>query len=252
MGLALGDLFPREDRNGQPRPRGGGLTVDKLARAKGLPADFVRQFCEPAGRAVRIVYRLANGERAPRQRLRTALKAKGGSRWEPARGPKPVPYGLERMGDARQAGYLVLVEGETDCWTLWYHGFPALGIPGASMAGTLAGEYLEGISRLYVWQEPDKGGEAFVRGVARRLAAIGWSGRALVVRITGVKDPNELHQRNPGAFAQAFREALERAEPLAFDEDEEDSAGPQEPQDEGPEPPGGRPGAEHLTDLGNA
>jgi hypothetical protein len=30
-----------------------------------------------------------------------------------------VPYGLERLAEARSAGYLVLVEGESDCWTLW-------------------------------------------------------------------------------------------------------------------------------------
>ena len=65
---------------------------------------------------------------APRYRIRTALVAQEGSRWNSGEG-KIVPYGLERLDEARKAGYLVLVEGESDCWTLWYQGFPALGIP---------------------------------------------------------------------------------------------------------------------------
>jgi hypothetical protein len=34
--------------------------------------------------------------------------------------------------DARKEGYIVIVE-ESDCWALWFHGIPAMGIPGADM-----------------------------------------------------------------------------------------------------------------------
>src|SRR5690242_21608234 len=62
---------------------------------------------------------------------------------------------LERLEEARRMGFLVLVEGESDCWTLWYHDFPALGVPGSEMTNKLKEEYLTDIHRLYVIREPE-------------------------------------------------------------------------------------------------
>ena len=47
-------------------------------------------------------------------------------------GSKAQLYGLWRLEGIRKANYVVLVEGESDTQTLWYHKIPALGIPGAS------------------------------------------------------------------------------------------------------------------------
>ena len=147
-------------------------------------------------------------------RIRTALVAKEGSRWSKGEGTI-VPYGLGRLEEARKAGYLVLVEGESDCWTLWYHGFPALGLPGAEMARTLEESMLTGIDRLYLMQEPDAGGTAFVNQLTRKLEAWQWSGKAFVLRLEGAKDPNELHQQDRQGFRTAFQHALDQAEPLS-------------------------------------
>ena len=221
LGLTMADLYVQPlaaSENSREGATGDRLSVEDLARDKLLPAEFLRSLgvneCEPGG--VRIPYRLPDGSSAPRCRFRTALKAGEGSRWLPSKSDKsPVPYGLDRLQNARQAGYLVLVEGESDCWTLWYHSFPALGIPGASMAKLLDAEYLEGIPRLYVVQENDPGGRAFVHGVARRLAELEWSGESYVVVMSeGVKDPNELHTQGPEKFRDAFRGMLEKAAPL--------------------------------------
>ena len=78
---------------------------------------------------------------APRQRIRTALSAKEGSTWSKGKEPL-VPYGVWRLAGSRELGYLVLVEGESDCWTLWHHDLPALGLPGATMAKLLDLKYL--------------------------------------------------------------------------------------------------------------
>src|SRR5260370_8457949 len=109
-----------------------------------------------------IPYHLVDGTLAPRSRIRTALIAREGSRWSKGDG-KIVPYGLERLEEARKAGELVLVEGESDCWTLWYQGFPALGLPGAEMAGTLEESALAGVGQAYIVQEPDAAGAPFVK-----------------------------------------------------------------------------------------
>ncbi|GAH15238.1 unnamed protein product, partial [marine sediment metagenome] len=39
-------------------------------------------------------------------------------------------YGLDRLESFKKDGWVLLVEGESDCWTAWYHGIPALGLPG--------------------------------------------------------------------------------------------------------------------------
>jgi hypothetical protein len=116
------------------------------------------------------------------------------------------------QGDAERAGYLVLVEGESDCWTLWYHGEPALGLPGADTpTKTLALGYVANRPLIHVVEETDAAGKDFVKNVAARLAALGWTGTLKVMRL-GVKDVSELHCQDPERFRARWREALDRAE----------------------------------------
>jgi len=168
---------------------------------------------EHSSGGLKIPYHRADGTLAARHRIRTAPIAKEGSRWSKGEGGI-VAYGLERLEEARKAGYLVLVEGESDCWTLWYHHFPVLGLPGAKMVGTLEESVLAGIDRLYIMQEPDAGGSAFVTQIARKLAVWQWPGQAYVLQLSGAKDPNALHQRERQGFRAVFQRALEQAQPL--------------------------------------
>ena len=96
--------------------------------------DFLRslgltQFSYDGKPAVRIPYFGAGGEEFA-VRFRIALEGDR-FRWEAGNQtvslwPRPARRG------AKRAGYVVLVEGESDCHTLWFHGIPALGIPGAA------------------------------------------------------------------------------------------------------------------------
>lgn len=228
IGLTVEDLFPDaspQARGGQTAPpmtrrddtrRSPLITVD-LAWDKRLPWQFLFQLgvMDHPGGGVQIPYHLPDGTLAPRHRIRTALVAREGSRWSKGEG-NIVPYGLERLEEARKAGYLVIVEGESDCWTLWCHHFPALGLPGAALVTTLEADYLAGIDTVYIIQEPDAAGARFVKGIQRRLAAGKWAGNAYVVTLAGAKDPNELHQQDSKGFKAAFQQALEQAEPLVM------------------------------------
>src|SRR5258708_17587659 len=219
MGLTMADLFPERARTAaHASPNGmrhAPLTLFDLAVEKQLPWQFLCNLgvLEHASGALLIRYYLADGQPAPRYRIRTALSAKEGSRWNLGEG-QLVPYGLERLADARKAGYLVLVEGESDCWTLWYQGFPALGLPGAEMAGLLKASMLSGIDRLYLVQEPDSSGTAFVSHLTKRLPERPWPGKASGVRLSGAKDPDELYKQDRKGFRQALQHTLEHAEPL--------------------------------------
>jgi putative DNA primase/helicase len=111
-----------------------GCTLKRYAEEKQLPEDFLRglglrdvtYMDKPA---VRIPYPDEAGQEVA-VRFRVSLEGPEKFRWRS--GDKPTPYGLRLLGEARKAGYVVLVEGESDCHTLWYHEIPALGIPGAS------------------------------------------------------------------------------------------------------------------------
>ena len=190
------------------------ITVEALAKDKELPAEFLRGLgLKEIPNGVKIPYYLHDGSLAPRQRIRAALTAGNGSYWDNNEGPI-VPYGLQRLEEARGMGFLHLAEGESDAWTLWYHDIPCLGIPGATMTGCLEAEHLAGISRLYIIHEPDKAGAGFVEGIASRLTEIGWNGQALVVSLAPFKDPNELHKSSPQMFPQSFLARLGAAESL--------------------------------------
>jgi hypothetical protein len=195
------------------RGNGQQLTVEALAEAKQLPCQYLRQLGlrDLAGGGVGIPYYGPTGEEIAVKR-RTALKATEGSYW-----PKQplAAYGQERLDAAMKASFLILVEGESDCWTVWYHGLPALGIPGANAVKTLQYEHVEVVEGIYVLREPDRGGEIFVAGIRDRLPALGFSGKLFELRMPdGIKDPADLHVADPERFKATLEEAILAATPL--------------------------------------
>ena len=66
-------------------------------------------------------------------------------------------YGLHWLVDAREAGYILICEGESDCHSAWYRGIPALGVPGVGNWKKEWARYLEGIARILILVEPDAG-----------------------------------------------------------------------------------------------
>ena len=114
--------------------------------------------------AVRIPY-LGRGRRGAGGTVPHCPRRGNRFRWKS--GSKPCLYGLHRLAEAQAAGYVVLVEGESDCHTLWFHGIPALGIPGATnWREDRDARHLDGIETIYVVIEPDKGGDAVKKWLA--------------------------------------------------------------------------------------
>ncbi len=224
LGLQTADLFPNRPAAPSLTPSKG-LTLAALAEHKSLPDHFmisigVSDSPKRAGEVL-IRYYLADNNLAERHRLRTALSAKDGIRWTGPKGGSIVPYGLWRLRDAEKQGRLIIVEGESDCWTLWHHGFAALGIPGASMTKTLQAEHLAQVKKIYVIKEPDQGGDAFVPGIAGKLKEMSWEGEAFVVSMSdGIKDPNDFHKVHGAAFPEKFQTLLDAATPLPKPEDD--------------------------------
>jgi hypothetical protein len=196
-----------------------GLTLAAYATAKRLDADFlkslgIREMRYFGAPGLEIPYHHADGERAAtRYRLRLEKCVEGDERFRWKKGSRQLLYGLWRLDRAREAGYAVLVEGESDCHTLWSHRVPALGIPGSSSWRHEWSEHLDGFATVYAVVEPDAGGEK----LAEALSAAPFADRLRLVRIEGAKDPSELHLQlcEEGGFADAWATALEAAVPVA-------------------------------------
>jgi putative DNA primase/helicase len=208
LGVKVADLYPEQTKAKRA------ITVADLATDKRLPATHLRDLGlrDLGDGGVGIPYRDAQGTEIAIKR-RTALVAKDGSWWQ--KGVPLMAYGQERLEDARQAGYLLIVEGESDCWAGWHHDVPVLGVPGANNAKVVTGEQLAGIGQLYIVKEPGKGGEAFAKGVTERLASIRFKGAAQVIAFDDAKDLAELHAKHGDQLPAKLAEAIEQTVPKA-------------------------------------
>jgi hypothetical protein len=240
MGLKESDLF--EQRNGgggggssypgvtrapvQQSPHG--LTLAQYATAKSLPLQSLKEFglsdmTYMGMPAIRIPYFDESGSEAA-IRFRLALEKPEGQdirfRWKS--GAKPCLYGLWRLPKVKPRGPLrlvpqepsgvVLVEGESDCHTLWNASIDAVGVPGAGMWDEERDAHkFDSYERIYVVIEPDRGGEAVQRWLSR--SAIRERVWLLDLMPFEVKDPSGLYLGDPEYFHERWQQALALAVP---------------------------------------
>jgi hypothetical protein len=198
------------------------LTLAEYAASKRLPIDFLKnsglQDCNRRGRpAVRIAY-LGEGGEELAVRFRIALEGKKFS-WKT--GSKTCLYGLNHLAEIRKAGHVVLVEGESDCHTLWYHRVPALGLPGAgNWQEERDAKHFDGIETIHAVIEPDKGGESVLRWLSQSRIR----DRIKLLQLPA-KDPSALYLENPASFRERWDAACAAAVPWAVKEAERAAAG---------------------------
>jgi MarR family len=218
----INDLTVARPRNGAPT---FGATLASIAEAKKLPLAFLqslglRDVPYLGAPAIRIPYFAAERGTEPAIRYRVALTGRDKYRWR--RGTKARLYGLDRLTDAQKAGSVTIVEGESDCWTLWHTGFSALGLPGATNWNEDRDPpLLDGIAAIYVLIEPDHGGKQMLAWLARSSRI---SNRVQLVRLNGFKDPSALYLDNPRRFRERWRAALDAAEPFTAAAEREKAA----------------------------
>jgi len=207
---AGGDI-PTEQRCNGATP--AGCRLANYAEPKRLPVDFLlanglREITYQGAPAVSIPYFSHDGTVAA-IRFRVALDGPDRFRWR--KGSRARLYGLHRLTAAHNAGYVALVEGESDCHTLWLHNFPALGLPGAgNWSEERDAPLLADLATIFVVVEPDRGGDAVMKWLRRSAIAQ----RAKLVRLQGAKDASALYLADPDRFRVAFQRALDEAEPF--------------------------------------
>jgi hypothetical protein len=213
--LKLAGLWP-------DRPERRQLTLAQLAAAKRLPVEFLRanDVTDATGKygapRVHFGYRLEDGSLAPRYRVRVGLVGQKKLFWdEEGRGKGGIiAYGLHRLAEARKRGLLAFGEGESDALTLWLHEIPAIGFPGNTMVPkTLTAGMLIDVTEIIINQEPGEAGEKFRKDILSRLKTSRWAGKIRVIHWTPeLKDPSELHRRDPDKFTDIFAEMVNEAE----------------------------------------
>jgi hypothetical protein len=150
-----------------------GCTLDAYAASKNLPLGFLTGddvaledgtcYVRALGRevpAVEIPYADKNGEQVA-TRYRISVGGDDRFRWE--KGSTTTLYGLHKLEEAHDAGYVLLVEGESDTHVAWYRGLPAVGVPGVDNWRDEWAEYLNGIPKIFVMVEPDEAGKKLWR-----------------------------------------------------------------------------------------
>jgi hypothetical protein len=104
-----------------------------------------------------------------------------------------------------------LVEGESDCQTLWHHNFPAIGLPGASnWNDDRDADHFDGIEEIFAIVEPGKSGQS----LCDQLRSSRIKDRVWLVTLP-VKDASELHLADPKNFGKLLLEAIDAAESFA-------------------------------------
>lgn len=188
-----------------------GCTLEDYAAAKQLPVAFLQELGLKDQRhqghpAIRIPY-MDESSREDVVQYRTALEGKDRFRWRS--GSKPALYGQWKLSEAKDAGYVVLVEGASDVQTAWFHGLAALGVPGASLFSDAAlVEHLQDIDQIFLRIEPDAGGEQ----VLKWLATSALREKVYLVALGESKDLSAFHLLDPATFSSRWEQVRDRAQ----------------------------------------
>jgi hypothetical protein len=191
-----------------------GCSLELYAKKKKIPVDFLRELGLQNskyrdGISLLMPYLDDHGNLIS-TRYRTSLTGENKFRWK--NGSSAIPYGLQKLKEAEEEGYVIIVEGESDCHTLWYKGFPAIGLPGASTwKEDRDAKHFANVQHIYVVHEQDQGGEALIN----KFKSSSLLNRIKVITLGKYKDPSELYLKSPKKFRKRFRKYLESAVSLS-------------------------------------
>lgn len=201
------------------KPAEGGLryTVREYALEKRLPEEFLTALGIKDGykqKYVEIPY-MDEGGKVVARRMRMPRGSDPRFQWR--RGSTLTLYGLWRMDYIRQAGYVMLVEGESDAQTLWHLGIQALGVPGASTFRPEHAALLRNVPEIFLHVEPDKGGRTLHRHVCEALHETDYEGTVRAFSCSaheGIKDPSSLFIAEGDHAAEILWTLARRADPI--------------------------------------
>nr|DAG63014.1 MAG TPA: active helicase ring shaped helicase [Caudoviricetes sp.] len=217
----------REEQQEQAK-RDKSYTLAQYAFEKRLPEEWLQKECflstgkdrKDGTLYMKIPYLDENGKEST-YRKRYAHKD---FRWKYGSAGKIGLYGEWKLSRIRDAGYVAIVEGESDSQSMWYMGISTLGVPGASMFKPHMSGMLQDL-RIYIHQEQDRGGETFMKKMLSGLREGGFLGevyRWSCGAIKGCKDPSDVYMKfGKEEAAKKILKLIQGAEKIDLDEPEE-------------------------------
>lgn len=212
----------QDERPADKKKTGSGLmpyTIEQYSFDKRLPVDFLKNTCRvetgkdrDGTEYLKMPYFFESGKPAA-TRKRYGQKE---FRWMKGSRGKICLYGEWRIEEIKKVGWCILVEGESDTQSLWYMGFPAIGVAGASMFKAYQTMVLQGL-KVYIHKEPDSGGETFSKKLCRAFDETGFEGDLFMwsCQSLGKKDPSDIYltyDKDEGK--RLIHEALKKAKPV--------------------------------------
>ncbi len=189
-----------------------GCTLVEYAAAKKLPLDYLQsigltELVYLGKPSVRMSYARPDGTEATARYRVQMEKTEHSDRFRWKKGSKAMPYGLDRLDGYRAGREVSILEGESDCHTAWFHGLPAIGLPGAGTWNEQRdADLFDGFDRINILIEPDQGGAA----VRKWLEVSKIRDRAWLMEIPEHKDVSGLHL-NSDDFTSDFATARDAA-----------------------------------------
>ena len=217
-----GAYKPEEDK----KPEGSLLSysVAQYVLEKRLPEEFLKEQCclqtKRDKQGVQYLYIPYFNENSDEVTHRKRYGDKQ-FRWKYGAGKDICMYGEWKLEQIRTAGYVALVEGESDSQSMWYMGISTLGIPGASMMRKEWATTLQDL-KVYIHVEPDKGGETFLHKVTTALRDGNFIGQVYKwsCKNLGCKDPSDVYIKyGKGEAAEKIRAAISNAQAIDIDEE---------------------------------
>ena len=208
------------------KPEGSLLSysVAQYVLEKRLPEEFLKEQCclqtKKDKQGIQYLYIPYFNENSDEVTYRKRYGGKA-FRWKYGAGKDICMYGEWKLEQIRTAGYVVLVEGESDSQSMWYMGISTLGIPGASMMRKEWATTLQDL-KVYIHVEPDKGGEAFLHKVTTALRDGKFIGQVYKwsCKNFGCKDPSDVYIKyGKEEAAEKIKSAISNAKTIDIDEE---------------------------------
>jgi hypothetical protein len=153
----------------KPREPLKGCTLEEISSAKNLPLPFLLSLGWRDSRYAGVPAVAVPWPGGIHYRVN--LDANPKYLWR--KGDKVSILGIERLEEVRRIGWVLFVEGDTDYAAGRLMGLPVMAVPGASTWKADWALQFQGC-QIYVWKEPDSGGENLVGKLRHPLGLKTW------------------------------------------------------------------------------
>lgn len=135
-------------------------SLEQFSKEKNLPVDFLQQNNVSSAEGIYISFPYYDeSNNLVKVRYRKHPYSETRFSWSMDNNPTTL-YGLWKLNTFEKK-YIVLVEGETDALSLWYHNIPALGVPGANAFKQEYAKILEQFDKVYIHLEIQEENDAY-------------------------------------------------------------------------------------------